>query len=55
MSGSTEERQFLALYGRAGRLRGVLGMNMPRQVMGFRGPLLERISWDDALAHARTL
>jgi len=55
VSGSTDERQFLALYGRAGRLRGVLGMNMPRQVMGFRGPLLERVSWDAALARAATI
>ncbi len=55
VSGSVEARQFVALYGRAGRLRGVLGLNAPRQVMPFRPLLLERIAWDDALAHARTL
>jgi NADPH-dependent 2,4-dienoyl-CoA reductase/sulfur reductase-like enzyme len=55
VSGSIAERQFVALYGNRGRLRGVLGVNAPRQVMPFRALLLERVSWDDALAHARTL
>jgi sRNA-binding carbon storage regulator CsrA len=48
-------RQFVALYGNRGRLRGVLGLNAPRQVMPFRSLLLERISWDDAIAHARAM
>ena len=39
--GSVAERQFVALYGRAGRLRGVLGLNSPKQVMPLR-KLLER-------------
>jgi NADPH-dependent 2,4-dienoyl-CoA reductase/sulfur reductase-like enzyme len=52
VSGSVAERQFVALYGRAGRLRGVLGMNAPRLVMPFRNLLLDRISWTDAKAHA---
>jgi NADPH-dependent 2,4-dienoyl-CoA reductase/sulfur reductase-like enzyme len=55
VSGSVADRQFVALYGRAGRLRGVLGVNAPRQVMPFRALLLERVSWDDALAHARAM
>jgi hypothetical protein len=55
VSGSVAERQFVALYGSAGRLRGVLGVNAPRQVMPFRALLLERVSWDDALAHARAI
>jgi NADPH-dependent 2,4-dienoyl-CoA reductase/sulfur reductase-like enzyme len=55
VSGSVAERQFVALYGSAGRLRGVLGVNAPRQVMPFRALLLERVSWDDALAHARAM
>lgn len=49
VAGSVEERRFAALYGRHGRLRGVLGVNMPREVMPFRAHLLDRISWDDAL------
>ena len=55
VTGSVAERQFVALYGRAGRLRGVLGMNAPRQVMPFRNLLLERISWEAAQARARML
>jgi NADPH-dependent 2,4-dienoyl-CoA reductase/sulfur reductase-like enzyme len=55
VAGSVAARQFVALYGHRGRLRGVLGLNAPRQVMPFRSLLLERISWDDALAHARTI
>ena len=54
-SGPLRARQFVALYGNRGRLRGVLGLNSPRQVMPFRSLLLERISWDDALAHARAM
>jgi len=55
VAGSVDERQFAALFGRAGRLRGVLGLNMPRHVMPFRKPLLEAISWDDALERAASL
>lgn len=55
IAGSVEDRQFAALYGRQGRLRGVLGLNMPRHVMPFRKPLMESISWDDALALASAM
>jgi NADPH-dependent 2,4-dienoyl-CoA reductase/sulfur reductase-like enzyme len=55
VAGSVAARQFVALYGNRGRLRGVLGLNAPRQVMPFRPLLLERISWDDAVAHARSM
>ena len=50
--GSVEERRFVALYGRAGRLVGVLGMNRPRHVMQFRMKIEDGITWDDALAQA---
>jgi hypothetical protein len=46
------ERGFVALYGRAGRLRGVLGLARPKLVMGYLKPLAAGITWDDALAHA---
>ena len=55
VSGSVAARQFVALYGSGGRLRGVLGLNAPKQVMPFRSLLLDRITWEDALAHARTI
>jgi NADPH-dependent 2,4-dienoyl-CoA reductase/sulfur reductase-like enzyme len=53
--GSAEERRFVALYGRAGRLVGVLGMNRPRHVMQLRQQLVDGASWDDARAAAREL
>jgi NADPH-dependent 2,4-dienoyl-CoA reductase/sulfur reductase-like enzyme len=50
--GSKEEHGFVALYGRAGRVRGVFGMARPKLVMGYQRLLAQRVSWDDALAHA---
>lgn len=49
VAGSVEERQFAALYGRGGRLTGVLGVNMPRAVMPFRKHVLERIDFATAV------
>jgi NADPH-dependent 2,4-dienoyl-CoA reductase/sulfur reductase-like enzyme len=51
--GSVEERSFVALYGRAGRLRAVLGLNQPKLVMPYRKLLAGGVSWEDALARAR--
>ena len=53
VTGSVEERRFAALYGRGGRLVGVLGFNRPRHVMQYRQMIVEGTSWDDALAFAR--
>jgi 3-phenylpropionate/trans-cinnamate dioxygenase ferredoxin reductase subunit len=50
VNGSVDERRFVAFYGRAGRLVGVLGMNRPRHVMQFRTKIEQGISWEDALA-----
>jgi len=50
VDGSIEERRFVALYGRAGRLVGVLGMNRPRPVMEYRQLIAAGTSWQDALA-----
>ena len=49
VAGSIEERSFLALFGRDGLLHGVLGMNLPRQVMKLRPLLARRATWDDAV------
>ena len=43
---------FVALYGYRGRLRGVLGVNMPRVVMPYRKLLAVKASWEQALSHA---
>jgi 3-phenylpropionate/trans-cinnamate dioxygenase ferredoxin reductase subunit len=50
--GSIEERQFVGLFGRNGRIVGALGFNRARQVMQYRRMIAERASWDDALAKA---
>jgi len=50
IDGSVEERRFAAVYGKAGRLVGVLGMNRPRVVMQYRRKIAERVTWEDALA-----
>ncbi len=49
VSGSVEERRFVALYARHDRVVGVLGMNQPAQVMRWRSLVEERASWDAAL------
>ncbi len=54
IDGSLSEGKFVALFGRATRLRAVVAVGKPRQLMSFR-PLMESgSSWDDALAHAAT-
>lgn len=50
--GSVDERRFVALYGRTGRLIGVLGINRPRHVMQWRARITDGMAWDDALALA---
>jgi len=52
VDGSFADGKFVALFGRAGRLRGVMAIGRPRQLMGFRPLLAAGSSWDDALAHA---
>ncbi|MGH9185746.1 MAG: NAD(P)/FAD-dependent oxidoreductase [Acidimicrobiales bacterium] len=52
VDGSVEERRFVALYGRAGRLVGALSFNRPRPIVEYRRLIGTGTSWDDALAHA---
>ncbi|HEY7106522.1 MAG TPA: FAD-dependent oxidoreductase [Acidimicrobiia bacterium] len=51
--GSLADRRFVAVFGRAGRLVGVLGFSMPAKVMQYRRMITERATFDAALAHAR--
>jgi NADPH-dependent 2,4-dienoyl-CoA reductase/sulfur reductase-like enzyme len=46
---------FAALYGWEGRLRGVLGVSMPKMVMPFRALVAAGASWDEAMAKAAAL
>ena len=52
VKGSVEERSFLALYGSKGVLRGALGVAMAKPVMQCRRLLLDRLSFEDAIAAA---
>ncbi|MDQ1480471.1 MAG: hypothetical protein QOI44_1332 [Actinomycetota bacterium] len=47
--GSYAERQFVALFGRHGRIVGALGFNRARQVMQYRRLIADRADWDAAL------
>ncbi len=53
VDGSTEERRFVALFARDGRLMGALAFNRPRQLMAYRKLLAAKTSFDDAIAHAK--
>jgi len=53
VAGDTGEFKFIALYGRAGQLQGVLGVSMVRALLPYRKLLIEPVSWEDALAFAR--
>jgi NADPH-dependent 2,4-dienoyl-CoA reductase/sulfur reductase-like enzyme len=47
--GSIEERRFVALFGRAGRLTGAVAFNRVRALMTYRKLLRSGCSWQDAL------
>jgi NADPH-dependent 2,4-dienoyl-CoA reductase/sulfur reductase-like enzyme len=53
VDGSVEERRFVALFGRDGRLFGALAFNRPRLLMAYRKLLNAKTSFDDAIAHAQ--
>ncbi len=52
VEGSPGEGKFVALYGRAGRLRAAFAIGKPRHLMGYRPLLQAGSSWSEALAHA---
>jgi 3-phenylpropionate/trans-cinnamate dioxygenase ferredoxin reductase subunit len=52
--GSLEERRFVALLGRGGRLAGALAINRVRQLMGYRRMMREGASWQEAVEKARS-
>ena len=55
VKGSVDDRAFLALYGKHGRLRGALGLAMPKPLMQCRKMLVDRLSFDDAVEAASAL
>jgi NADPH-dependent 2,4-dienoyl-CoA reductase/sulfur reductase-like enzyme len=52
--GSVEERRFLALYGRGGRLVGALAIDCPRQLAPYLRKLESLPPFADAVAEARS-
>lgn len=50
--GSVADLRFVALYGRAGRLRGAFGLNFPKLVLPYRRLLAGSATWAEALAFA---
>ena len=52
VDGSVEERRFVALFARDGRLVGALAFSRPRLLMAYRKLLAAKTSFEDALAHA---
>lgn len=55
VKGSVQDRSFLALYGKHGKLRGALGLAMPKPLMQCRKLLVDDVSFDDAIAAASAL
>lgn len=49
VAGSVADKKFLALFGRAGRLHGALGVNAPRWVMPTRKLFIDQATWQEAL------
>jgi NADPH-dependent 2,4-dienoyl-CoA reductase/sulfur reductase-like enzyme len=52
VSGSIEERKFVSIYGRAGRIVGVLTFGRPRAVIQYKKLISAGASWDEALAQS---
>jgi NADPH-dependent 2,4-dienoyl-CoA reductase/sulfur reductase-like enzyme len=52
VNGSVDERRFVALFGRDGRLVGALAFSRPRLLMAYRKLLAAKTSFEDALTHA---
>jgi 3-phenylpropionate/trans-cinnamate dioxygenase ferredoxin reductase subunit len=50
IDGATDDRNFVAIYGRDGLLTAAIGFNRPQQLMSYRRLLAAGTSWDDALA-----
>ncbi len=50
--GSVEERRFVALFGRKDRLMGALAFSRPRQLIGYKRMISERVSFEAACAQA---
>ncbi|MBB5788506.1 NAD(P)/FAD-dependent oxidoreductase [Jiangella mangrovi] len=50
ISGSIDERRFVALYGRAERVVGALGWRSPRELLRARALVADGVPWSEAVA-----
>jgi 3-phenylpropionate/trans-cinnamate dioxygenase ferredoxin reductase subunit len=48
VEGSVEDRKLVALYGKGGRVCGVVGVNLPRATRTYRALVAEAAEWDRA-------
>jgi 3-phenylpropionate/trans-cinnamate dioxygenase ferredoxin reductase subunit len=46
VEGSLVDRKLVALYGKAGRVCGVVGVNLPRATRSCRALVAEAAEWD---------
>lgn len=52
VEGTVEDRKLVALYGREGRVCGVVGVNLPRATRTYRALVAEAAEWDQAVGTA---
>ncbi len=52
IEGSVEARKLVALYGREGRVTGVLTWNRPPKLIAYRRQIAQGLSWADAVSSA---
>lgn len=50
--GTPEQRRFVALHGRKGRLTGAVALNRVRELMAYRRQIREGVAFEDAVARA---
>jgi 3-phenylpropionate/trans-cinnamate dioxygenase ferredoxin reductase subunit len=52
VEGSLDERRFVCLFGREGRVVGAFGMNRPAPIMRYRSRIGAGLDWETAVAEA---
>ncbi len=50
VAGALTDRRFCALFGRGGKVSGVVAMNMPAKVVRYRRAIADGLAWTEALA-----
>ena len=50
VAGSVDDMRFCALYGRDGKVSGVLAVNMPAKVVRYRKAIADGLTWEQAMS-----